>query len=258
MGEEVDNIKAVYLEIVDKNLTSKDITVKDIIRAPFAGIYMREVEDEKALDNFVVLSGKEEKALDIFNIMYYNIVTVEIAKDGYSDLWFARNDERDQEAAFKIISDVLAYMQKFNRVTQDESIINVASYKPNQALLSKVAGDHVTHTTYGAKKQDNANTTGNGVYSVYKPTGNVTTYKKKEDPKPTAIKRARGANKALLKQMFDAVQKISKGEYELKLPEIPEEENKDEDKTEDKTAENKPNANYYDGDWYNDRNVLGL
>lgn len=255
MGEEVDSVKAVYLEVVDKNITSKDITIKDITRAPFAGIYMREAEKvttkEKALDSFVILSNEKEKALDIFNIMYYNIVTVEIVKDGYSDFWFSRNDTKDQESAFKIVSDVLAHMQKFNRVLQDESVIDVASYKSDQALLSKVAGEHITHTTYGAKKP----ATGNGVYSAYKAPGSTTTghTSKKKAVEPAVIKRSRGASKTILKRMFDAVQEISEGKYKApEFPDMPEIEEKDVAEDTDKDTDDEQTG------WYDRGGIMSF
>ena len=254
MAGEVDKIKAVYLEVIDKDITFEEITTSDVIRASFAGIYMRE-GDNKEVEKFVILSNDAEKTLDIFNIMYYNIATIEVVNEGCSDLWFANNDTKDQEKAFKIVSDLLAHMQKFKRVTQDESMIDLGSYKQDKALLSKKASEHVTYSTYGAKKKPVV-TTGNGVFntytaparSTYAYTPAKTSVKKKA--KPTAIKRKRGASRAMLEQMYTAVQEIAEGKYKpAKFPVIPEVENNKEENVTNKTEE---------PDWYTRNDPLAL
>jgi len=250
MSGEVDKIKAVYLEVIDKDITFEEVTTSDVVRAPFAGIYMRE-GNNKDVEKFVILSNDTEKTLDIFNIMYYNIATIEVVNEDCSDFWFANNDTKDQEKAFKMVSGLLAHMQKFKRVTQDESMIDLGSYKQDKALLSKVASEHVTYSTYGAKKKP-VTTTGSGVFNTYTaPNRSTYTYTSvKKEAKPAAIRRKRGASKAMLQQMYIAVQEIAEGKYKpAKFPDIPEVEDGKKKSVTNKTEE---------PDWYTRNNPLAL
>jgi len=241
----VDDIKAVYIEVIDGGLTSNQVRVNDIVRAPFAGIYMREVPKQKVIDSYVVLETEtdksdktKEKSLDIFNIMYYNIVTVETVKKDHSEFCFFRNGVKEQEKAFELIAGLLAHMQEVKRVTGDESIIDIATYETNAAILSKVAGEHVTHTTYGAQKPK---TGSNVVYSTYRAPAKTTTTTGVRSVEPAVIKRKRAASKALLRKMLVAVQEISENKYKApEFPPLPEikdgkEDAKDDDEDDDAT-----------------------
>ena len=208
-----DKVTSVFVEVLAKDHALSTKLSDKIDRGPFAGIFTRKNGDD--VDKFLVIHkiDKEtnKKALDIFNLKYYNIVTIEVRKEYKTQYTSLMNKERDQERAFAKMAEILAMFQDDNRVEEDKNFVNLGTYDTLDA--GEVKGTHVNSSVYGASKKS-------VVYSTYRAPGrSVTTTTQKKEPTMTPIKRKRGCSAKALQRMFEMVQQIADKSY--KEPEIP-------------------------------------
>jgi len=245
-----DDIKSVFVEVIKKDELTSFTLADKIQRGPFAGIFTRPIENSDDLEQYVILyteahdERNPKKILDIFNLKYYNIVTIEVRKEHCVDYINLRNTTLDQEDAFTEVAELLAHMQEFNRVEGDPNFIDLGTYDTLEG--GAVVGTHVNKGTYKAK----THTT--GVYSTYKAparttTTTTTTTTVKAPPEMRVIKRKRGCSIKMLTRMLEMVQHIADGSYDApKLPEAPKE---DETIVVDKDKKDKHDT-YARGGWY--------
>ena len=217
-------IKAIVIEVLNKDELSSMHLADKISRGPYAGLFIRDGKSaKKEVESYVTMfsAEKNEKALDIYNIQYYNIVTVEIRNADCTDFWYYGCSEEDQKAAFVQVAELLAEMQDVGRVLDDKDLIDVSTYDKT-GITGKVAGTHVNTRAYGASNH----ATGRAVYGVYRAPARTTSTKPAE-PKMKVIKRKRGCTKKLLATMYDMVQAIANKDYEA--PDLPKAPKEDED-----------------------------
>ena len=221
-------VKSVFVEIIKKDLEPSIRLVEKIKRGPFAGLFIRKKKKD-GVESYVTLFSyeNEKKALDIFNIEYYNIVTIEINMADHARHFFFKNTDKDQKEAFNKVADILAELQEAGRVLDDKSLVDLSTYKLDD-ITGLVAGKHVNNRTYGAK-----GTTG-VVHRYTAPSRRTTTTTAKKEPTMKVIKRKRGCSKKLLAVMYKAVKSISDGTYEP--PETPKAPKEDEAVTNAKTS----------------------
>jgi hypothetical protein len=203
------DIHYVYLEMVlakDKNY--------DVLAGLFKGIV------EKKGQKFILLQGLKN-ATNVLSLKYYNLMTIEVREGDYKNYTYLTCEQVDQDKGLEMVETLNRTLlaAKFG-VVNDPTIIDTDKY-------TEVPDDYKGGK---ALNTGTANTgTASGVGNFATPGSRYTagtTYTKqttvKPDPTPGTIKRTKKKKptKAVLDEMFEKVQQIQAGTFELELPEI--------------------------------------
>jgi hypothetical protein len=221
MSEQVklpDKINYVAVEVIDKRSTTRDCVV---VGGLFKGIVKK--EDDSKKEHIYLLFEGPKGATDLYNLTFWNMMSVTVMGPEQKIMLFLTKDEDDQKDALDILEKVInVFVEEKRMLKNDPGIIDITTYKniPTTGFGKKVIKDGRTEetTSYGV----------GGSKSTTSSTGTSTPaygYQKKE-PKPFFFERTKGKkpDKTQLEDLIQKLDEIKAGSFEAQIPPLEKEE----------------------------------
>lgn len=195
-------IKYISVELIDKKASSNSC---DIITGLFKGIAT--LKNNNIIQSFILLSGRKEDTVEIYNITYYNVMSlVVLGEDTKASTYFTISDE-DQRSAQEGLENLVDELVKESRMLEfDPDIIDITTYSDIPDEINKTC-----KIPYKNNIGFNSNQISNN---------NSTPYVQKV-PEPTVIKRTKTKKptKKELSILLEKIKAIRDGSFTMTLPE---------------------------------------
>jgi hypothetical protein len=231
-----DKIQYVAIELVLKpeRLTGDATTTRDLIQMGlFKGIRKTNAKVSDNEDFLLVkppitpmtaVALNSDHAMNMFSMKCYNVMTFEVFDGNVRHIIFCKADDEDQKEVLKIIRSVMDKLKDAKRMTTDDGVIDISTYKnmPSEFTSpAKSVASSLNKVNHGAGTWNSQQNWNNRQNIAGGTAGTTTSWERK----PFFYRRkSKVPHASKIKKLADLLDKVFLGDYiEPDWPEIPKE-----------------------------------